>query len=136
VSEQIRVYRGIQRHKPSGADGSKVGMHWTEDPHVAMQFARYGGLVTRATGSGSAGYVLEGLVDPTHVLSGASKADRDVLERNKVLSGGEEKEVSIRPGAPITVVGHHRVVSAAQLGRTMDGTGVEHRPVAPYTAKA
>jgi len=129
----IRVYRGIQRHAPSGRDGSKVGMHWTRDIHTAMEFAKRGGLeAIGEAGPATNGYILEGLVDPQHILSPSSRADERILGRNKVLDQDTEREISVRPGSPVTVVGHHRLLSIAQMGKGMGGTQIEHRPIVPY----
>jgi hypothetical protein len=108
-------------------------MHWTEDIHTAMEFAKRGGLeAIGEAGPATSGYILEGLVDPKHVLSSSSRADEGVLERNKVLDQDTEKEVALRPGSPVTIVGHHRLLSVAQMGRGMGGTQIEHKIVAPY----
>lgn len=98
-----------------------------------MEFAKRGGLEALGTpGRAGNGYILEGLVDPAHVMSSSSKEDERILEHRKVLDQGEEGEISIRPGSPVTIVGHHRLLSVAQMGKGMGGTQIEHRPVAPY----
>lgn len=120
----VQVYRGLHlTEEPETDEGTvrrsfdhryPVGSHWTTDPEVAEAYA--GGLLRHKFQG--AGVVLHGRVDPQHIV-----APHDVPSDAHSLSPDSfEKEVYIRPGAPVHV---HKTTVHWHGGGDEDEDGLE-----------
>jgi len=104
----IRVHRGVNGVTAEQLLGSsrQLGKHWSTEENVADQFARSGG--------GPKGTVVTALVHPDDFMSLAEIEEHNQKNSGQMLRiypGGEyEKEVPVRPGSTVHIVGSKDLV--------------------------
>lgn len=110
----VQVYRGLRDASwDTVAQDPKqpLGIHWTRDPRVAQKFATHGSLRPSRYDDGDEGAVIAGLVHRRHLLG---KDDPDAVNAGVYPDyhpdSRLEREVTIRPGAPVHVQSVTQVV--------------------------
>lgn len=139
---QVTLWRGLHYGRVSEADAasvmaradawvrgfiqSRVGIHWTDDPGSAWNFALdrdsegwdRGGWDEDDDGDWTVGVVLEAAVPSSAVLDPDSDEHRDYAMSDAILPYGIEREVTVRSDSPVTVT---RATLVA-----VDPDGMEH----------
>jgi len=120
----VNVYRGRahfwdwQRPKQDqGLHG--LGMHWTTDPKVAEHHGAgwndpeddfwRGERSHGRSPLDMGGHVLEGRVAAEHIVQPHTDEWHQLAGEHGIMESGSEKEVTIRPGAPVEVIGLYKV---------------------------
>lgn len=129
-SQFIHVYRGRAhfwdwKRPKSEKDLHGLGMHWTTDPKVAAHhgagwndpeddyWSEESGDPNR-TPLRMGGHILEGRVAKEHVIQPHTEEWHKMASQHGIMDpnfSDHEKEVTIRPGAPVEVTGLHKVGS-------------------------
>ena len=109
----IKVYRGLNAEHIRGLDSSSIqgiGSHWTTDLDVAKRFSVGANQSERSP----QGHVLEGEIDGSQV-----ETDPNRLSQLKVYDRGhegDESEVTLKPGAKITMHSVHQTTQHPETG--------------------
>lgn len=114
--DHVRLYRGLNEVEPGDVGHDEMGIHWTEDPGSAQNFAlnrdewgnareSWGDEEENAPDRGT---VVEALVHPWHIIDrGTAEHDEMSSAANILHEGSFENETTVRPGSPVHVLGHH-----------------------------
>lgn len=101
----IRVHRGITGLTAAALLGSEngLGKHWSSEEGVANAFAD----PSSSLRGHKTGAMITALVSPADVMTADEIAEHNKTKPQKAIHTGpsSEKEVSVRPGATIHVVG-------------------------------
>jgi hypothetical protein len=101
---KVTLYRGIGGVVPSQIRTDETGVHWTPSFEVAKSFADPDHPQNAGAEHPDEGVVIEAQVPKSSVLNRRSAEFKKLQDEKLILHGNSrEKEVTLRPGAPITV---------------------------------
>ena len=109
----ITVYRGLNTDHIRGLDSASIqgiGSHWTTDIDVAKRFS----VGANQSDRSPHGHVLEGEIDGSQV-----ETDPNRLSQLKVYNeghAGDESEVTLKPGAKVTLHSVHQTTHDPETG--------------------
>lgn len=109
----VRLYRGLHEGKDNDplyvddfvedSQNRPVGIHWSSSPAVARTFARHGALEYRP-GEETDGLLIQAVVHRRHIIGQDDPTAIDAGVYPEWHPGAQrEREVTLRPGAPIHV---------------------------------
>ena len=97
----VEVYRGFAGVSPETLDTGALGRHWSTSKRVAESFAH------DWLGPEDSSMVINAFVHKRHIIGDddPEEWEREVQNYGAFGHGGGEQEYTIRPGAPIHVMG-------------------------------
>lgn len=115
----VRLYRGLNEVEPNDVNHQMLGIHWTEHPDSAINFALNNDMYGYAHESyeepgeeehEDKGTVLEALVHKRHLVNPETEEWHNLAD-TEAIQGPEsmERETTVRPGAPVYVVRKHLI---------------------------
>jgi hypothetical protein len=100
----ITLYRGVGGAKPEHIDTTNPGIHWTPDVSQAISFADPDHPFNAGAEHPDDGVVLKARVDKSHVVQRGTEEHEKLSNEHMILDEEHhEKEVTVRPGAPVKV---------------------------------
>ena len=107
----VKLYRGLNSDTP---DLSNLGIHWTRSKTAAKHFA----VMESRQGYVGRGHVIEGHVARDNIVQVNSPEWHELSDIHSIMHPSDnpfEREVTVRRGSPVSVVGVHK--TTAKNGR-------------------
>lgn len=104
----MRLYRGLERVSPDDVNYNKLGMHWTANPQVGLEFAGWG---RHSPEIDSEGVMLEALVHRRHIITPDSPGWDEFTTSHSIFGpNSKEQEYPVKRGVPVHLSRIHHLI--------------------------